>query len=265
MRVADDEQLFYKLLGDYPNLRHAFAWAIENNLDLAQNLIGSSSNLQQSHGYGRDSLEWAEQALARAVRRGEPAPVARAQRSLGKALGHAATLAGEDRAARLHAALAAYDEALRFRTPATAPLAYAVTQTNRGWLLQDLATLAGEDRAARLRAALAAYDEALRFWTPATAPLDYAMTQGNLLILYQTLANEPGEDRATRLLEALRAGWTAFHMFTALQHAEFQQRAMRQLRALRAACGADFDALWASLDAGPPPAWLSALEEPDLP
>jgi tetratricopeptide (TPR) repeat protein len=176
-----------------------------------------------------------------------------------------ATLAGEDRAARLRAALAAYDEALRFSTPATAPLDYAMTQTNRGNVLQALATLAGEDRAARLRAALAAYDEALRFSTPATAPLDYAMTQGNLLILYQTLANEPGEERATRLLEALRAGWTAFHMFTALQHAEFQQRAIRQLRALRAACGADFDALWSSLDAGPPPAWLSAPDEPDLP
>jgi tetratricopeptide (TPR) repeat protein len=87
------------------------------------------------------------------------------------------------------------------------------------------------------------------------------MTQGNLLNLYQTLAGEPGEDRMSRLLDALRAGWTAFGFFTALQHADFQRRAMNQLRNLRIACGDDFDALWAALDVGPPPEWLTTSEE----
>ena len=118
---------------------------------------------------------------------------------------------------------------------------------------------------ARLRQALSAYDEALRFRTPTSAPLDYAMTQGNLLNLYQTLAGEPGEDRLARLLDALRAGWTAFGFFTALQHSDFQQHAMRQLRGLRAACGDDFDTLWAALDTGPPPGWLIAPEEGETP
>ena len=163
--------------------------------------------------------------------------------------------------ARLRQALSAYDEALRFYTPTSAPLAYAMTQNNRGAVLQDLATLAEEDRAARLRQALSAYDEALRFRTPTSAPLDYAMTQGNLLNLYQTLAGEPGEDRMSRLLDALRAGWTAFRFFTALQHSDFQQRVMRLLRGLRAACSDDFATLWASLDVGPPPEWLTTSEE----
>ena len=114
---------------------------------------------------------------------------------------------------------------------------------------------------ARLRQALSAYDEALRFRTPTSAPLDYAMTQGNLLNLYQTLAGEPGEDRMSRLLDALRAGWTAFRFFTALQHSDFQQRVMRLLRGLRAACSDDFATLWASLDVGPPPEWLTTSEE----
>ena len=118
---------------------------------------------------------------------------------------------------------------------------------------------------ARLRQALSAYDEALRFSTPTSAPLDYAMTQGNLLNLYQTLAGEPGEDRMSRLLDALRAGWTAFRFFTALQHSDFQQRVMHLLRGLRAACGDDFDTLWAALDAGPPPEWLIAPEEGETP
>ncbi|MDN5273710.1 tetratricopeptide repeat protein [Chloroflexus sp. MS-CIW-1] len=179
--------------------------------------------------------------------------VCRAARQCAAALG--------TRCARLRQVLSAYDEALRFYTPTSAPLAYAMTQNNRGAVLQALATLAEEDRAARLRQALSAYDEALRFYTPTSAPLAYAMTQGNLLNLYQTLAGEPGEDRMSRLLDALRAGWTAFRFFTALQHSDFQQRVMHLLRGLRAACGDDFDTLWAALDVGPPPEWLSAPEE----
>ena len=112
-----------------------------------------------------------------------------------------------------------------------------------------------------MRQALSAYDEALRFYTPTSAPLDYAITQGNLLNLYQTLAGEPGEDRMSRLSDALRAGWTAFRFFTALQHSDFQQRVMRLLRGLRAACSDDFATLWASLDVGPPPEWLTTSEE----
>jgi hypothetical protein len=116
-----------------------------------------------------------------------------------------ATLAGEDRRARLLAALAAYDEALRFRTPDSAPLDYAMTQNNRANLLSDLATLAGEDRRARLLAALAAYDEALRFRTPDSAPLAYASTQNNRANLLSDLATLAGEDRRARLLAALAA------------------------------------------------------------
>ncbi len=69
---------------------------------------------------------------------------------------------GEDRAARLRQALAAYDEALdKLRD---VPLAYATTQNNRAVLLTDLATLPGEDRAARLRQALADIASALHIF-----------------------------------------------------------------------------------------------------
>jgi hypothetical protein len=81
---------------------------------------------------------------------------------------------GEDRGARLREALAAYDAALRYRTPETVPLDYAMTQNNRAVLLRDLASVPGEDRGARLREALAAYDAALRYRTPETVPLAYA-------------------------------------------------------------------------------------------
>jgi tetratricopeptide (TPR) repeat protein len=213
----------------------------------------------------RQALSAYDEALRFYTPTSAPLDYAMTQNNRGAVLRSLATLAEEDRAARLRQALSAYDEALRFYTPTSAPLAYATTQNNRGNVLQDLATLAEEDRAARLRQALSAYDEALRFRTPTSAPLDYAMTQGNLLNLYQTLAGEPGEDRLARLLDALRAGWTAFGFFTALQHSDFQQRVMYLLRGLRAACGDDFDTLWAALDAGPLPEWLTTSEEGETP
>jgi hypothetical protein len=172
-----------------------------------------------------------------------------------------ATLGDEQRGDRLRESLAAYDQALRFRTPEAAPLDYATTQNNRGNVLQQLATLGDEQRGVRLRESLAAYDQALRFHTPEAAPLDYAMTQGNLLKLYQALAALPEEDRRMRLLDALRAGWAAFHLFGQLQHSHYQQQAARQLQGLSRASGDDFETLWAALQAGPLPEWLSGAAE----
>jgi tetratricopeptide (TPR) repeat protein len=116
-----------------------------------------------------------------------------------------ATLPGEDRRQRLYDALAAYDDALRFRRPDNAPLDYAQTQNNRATILRDLATLPGEDRRQRLYDALAAYDDALRFSRPDNAPLAYATTQNNRAILLSALATLPGEDRRQRLYDALAA------------------------------------------------------------
>ncbi|MCL6542173.1 MAG: hypothetical protein K6T87_16575 [Roseiflexus sp.] len=266
MRAADDAQRFYEVLSDYAQLRHAFAWAIENDLELAQDLVASTANLQQARdGYGRDNLAWAEQALTAAQQRGTLAQIARARVSLGNALQHAATLAEEDRAARLRQALSAYDEALRFYTPTSAPLAYAMTQNNRAVLLSDLASVPGEDRGARLREALAAYDAALRIYTAETVPLAYAMTQNNRAVLLRDLASVPGEDRGARLREALRCALTAAELFARLQHEQYYQISRRVLRGLRAACGDDFDSLWAALDVGPPPEWLIASEEGEMP
>jgi tetratricopeptide (TPR) repeat protein len=116
-----------------------------------------------------------------------------------------ATLPGEDRRGRLYEALAAYDDALRYRRPENAPLDYAGTQNNRANILSALATLPGEDRRGRLYEALAAYDDALRYRRPENAPLDYATTQNNRANILSALATLPGEDRRGRLYEALAA------------------------------------------------------------
>jgi tetratricopeptide (TPR) repeat protein/protein-arginine kinase activator protein McsA len=243
MRTADDAQRFYEVLGDYAQLRHAFAWAIENDLELALDLVANTANLQKAHGYGRDNLAWAEQALAAAQQRGTPAQVARARVALGNALQRAASLPGEDRGARLREALAACDAALRYRTPETVPLDYAMTQNNRAVLLSDLASVPGEDRGARLREALAAYDAALRIYTAETVPLDYAMTQNNRAVLLRDLASVPGEDRGARLREALAAYDAALRIYTAetvpLNYAATQNNRANLLRDLASVPGED--------------------------
>ncbi len=206
MRQARDSSQFYRMQPDYAQLRHAFEWAIENALGRAQSLIGNCEELQAAFfGITRDNLKWSQAALAAAQQRGTAADIARAQGSLGNALSRVATLGEEDRGARLREALAAYEQALRFRTPEAAPLAYATTQNNRGAVLSDLATLGEEDRGARLREALAAYEQALRFRTPEAAPLDYAMTQNNRGAVLSDLATLGEEDRGARLREALAA------------------------------------------------------------
>jgi tetratricopeptide (TPR) repeat protein len=71
----------------------------------------------------------------------------------------------------------------------------------------------------------------------------------------------PGEDRGARLREALRCALTAVELYARLQHEQYYQVSRRTLQGVRAACGDDFDTLWAALDVGPPPEWLIAPEE----
>jgi hypothetical protein len=206
MRAADDEQRHHEMLPAMPQLRHAFAWAAANDLELALDIAATCANVQRQFGLTREAGEWSKRLLtASQAGRAGPATLARAYGHRANILSDLATLPGEDRRQRLYDALAAYDDALRFRRPDNAPLDYAQTQNNRATILRDLATLPGEDRRQRLYDALAAYDDALRFSRPDNAPLAYATTQNNRAILLSALATLPGEDRRQRLYDALAA------------------------------------------------------------
>ena len=256
IQIADDAQRYYELLPALPQLRHAVAWALDHDLTLAQGLIANCATLFSAFGFGLERLAWCEAALNQAKAQEDGSAMAQAWISLGNALSDVANLANQPRVAQLARALAAYDDALRYYRPDTAPLAYAATQNNRGTRLSELANLPDEDRTARLHQALAAYDDALRFRRPDTAPLDYAMTQGNCGLLLQTLASEPGEDRQARLQAALQATVTALSYFHRMHHAPYQQWAVHRLKTLRSISGAAFVAMWQALDVGEIPDWL---------
>src|SRR5581483_5520073 len=247
MRAADDAQRYYELRGAYSQLKHAFEWAIVQDLDRAQDLISQCANLQAAFGNAFDNYAWCVRALDAANARGTRADIARAQVSLGNALSRVATLPGQDRRQRLYDALAAYDAALEHYRPDTAPLDYAMTQNNRATILSALATLPNEDRRQRLYEALAAYDEALKYRRPDTAPLDYAMTQNNRATILSELATLPNEDRRQRLSQALQCAWEAFNLFETLQHEQYRIVAQRTVLKIREECADDFDALWHEL------------------
>ena len=206
MSAANDEQRYHVMLPALPQLRFAFAWAIEQDLDLALDIAISSAQLQKQFNLVREGGDWSERLLEAVWSRDV------ASETLARAFGHRAgvlcaiaTLPGEDRGKRLLEALAAYDDALQYRRSDVAPLAYALTQSNRGSVLSEIATLSGEDRGKRLLEALAACDDALQYRRSDAAPLAYAATQHNRANLLSEIATLPGEDRGKRLLEALAA------------------------------------------------------------
>jgi hypothetical protein len=83
-------------------------------------------------------------------------------------------------------AIAAYDEALRFRQPANDPIKYAATQNNLGTAYWHLAQ--HTDPVVNLKGAIAAYSESAQHYTAEQYPDGYAMIQNNLGTAYWNLA-----------------------------------------------------------------------------
>jgi hypothetical protein len=145
MKEADNKQIYYLMLPDYPQLRHAFSWALENDLELAQNLAGNTANLQATFYLVRENYAWALQ-LVDATKDSAEEVRGRSIGTFANALSRLANLPDEDRRARLLEALEAYTEALKFRRPDTAPLDYAMTQANLALSFMDISNFPEENR-----------------------------------------------------------------------------------------------------------------------
>ncbi|WP_298372089.1 tetratricopeptide repeat protein, partial [Azospirillum sp.] len=100
-------------------------------------------------------------------------------------------------------AIAAYQDTLKERTRARAPLDWAMTQNNLGNALQSLGER--ESGTARLEQAVDAYRNALEERTRERVPLDWAMTQNNLGAALNTLGErESGTARLEQAVDAYR-------------------------------------------------------------
>ncbi len=249
MRAADDANAPFRMRAALPQLRHAFVWAIKNDLALALALVGNTANLHAAFGETqRENEHWARQGVEAASQRGSPSQRAQAQGSLGNALQRSATqpLPEQTRGQLLLQALAAYEAALEHYRPDTAPLDYAATQNNRATLLSAIASLPGEDRRARLLQALAAYEAALEHYRPDTAPLAYAATQNNRATLLSDIASLPGEDRRARLRLALGISLEAVLIFVDQQHTTYVQSGIQTAQTVISACGDDLESIVAT-------------------
>ncbi|MDJ1177239.1 tetratricopeptide repeat protein, partial [Roseofilum capinflatum] len=118
-------------------------------------------------------------------RENNPELWAQTQNNLGAAYQDLASI--REKAENLEKAIAAYHNALKFRTPDEFPQDYAMTQNNLGNAYAELASI--REKGENLDKAIAAYDNALKFYTSDKFPQDYAMTQNNLGNAYQELAS----------------------------------------------------------------------------
>ncbi len=114
----------------------------------------------------------------------------------------------QSRAPFVEQAIAFFQEALRFFTPADTPLDYARVMYNLGNACSELPT---GDRSANLQQAITHYQKALRFLSLETFPLDCANTQLNLGAAYANLSRG---DRSANLQQAITCYWEALRFFT---------------------------------------------------
>ncbi len=181
------------------NLEAAFEWAMSaERYEDAYWLYAACSNFLANRGRFPQRMEWLERVATKLADSPDEALRANVQNSLGNLYSDHPL---GDRRANLERAIAAFQQALIYRTLEAAPLAYATIQNNLGTAYCDLAAV--EDREENLKRAIATYQQALIYCTPEAAPLDYAMTQNNLGTAYQTLAAV--EDRAENLQRTIAA------------------------------------------------------------
>ncbi len=143
------------------NFEAAFAWALSSGgVDDAHRLAVACSAFLANRGRFKQRMDW--MLAVEGKLRGAPPEQAdealrgAVQLSLGVSYWTYAAI--EERGPNLRRAIEAYEEALRYYRPETAPLDYAATQNNLGLACSDYAAI--EERGPNLRRAIAAYQEA---------------------------------------------------------------------------------------------------------
>lgn len=126
-----------------------------------------------------------------------PQTYAMIQNNLGAAYGDMARY--RDLAKNLRHSIAAYEEALYYRTAENNALKYGSTQNNLGTAYWHLAQ--HENAPENLQAAIAAYTEAGKHYDPEGDPLNWAMIQNNLGTAYWNLSQH--ETRENHLRSAI--------------------------------------------------------------
>jgi tetratricopeptide (TPR) repeat protein len=207
-RKHNEAQDYLGLDPESDNLTAAFEWTMgAGEFEKAYWFRNACSTFLANRGRYDQRKAWLEQVAEALHGHPDEGLGANVQNSLGVLYQNMPT---GDRRENLRRAIAAFEAALVYWTPQTAPLDYAMTQNNLGITYSVLAAL--EAREANLRHAIAAFEAALDYYTPQATPLHYATTQNNLGAAYWDLAQienrEANLRRAIAAFEAALVYWT---------------------------------------------------------
>jgi tetratricopeptide (TPR) repeat protein len=147
-------------------------------------LYRTPPNSEEGQSYIEQGIEFYHLALKLISPQTHADTYARVQNNLGTAYGDLARFTNPSE--NWLAAVAAYSEALRYRTAEMEPLKFAACQNNLGTAYWHLAQY--NLPAVHLKKAIAAYSLALVHYTPNQEPLKYGMIQNNIGTAYWNLA-----------------------------------------------------------------------------
>ncbi len=147
-------------------------------------LYRTPPNSEEGQSYIEQGVEFYHLALKLISPQTHADTYARVQNNLGTAYGDLARFSNPSE--NWLSAVAAYSEALRYRTAEMEPLKFAACQNNLGTAYWHLAQY--NLPAVHLKKAIAAYSLALVHYTPDTEPLKYGMIQNNIGTAYWNLA-----------------------------------------------------------------------------
>lgn len=199
MQTHNDAQDYADLDIESANLDVAFEWQLSQDLESAFWFYTECADFFSNRGRFRKGMNWLQQINTLLEDTGDARLRSNINNSMGIAYRNLSNI--ENRKDNLRRAIEAFQSALTYYTPETAPLDYALIQNNIGTAYNDLSIV--ENREENLRLAIEAYQNALEYRKPYIRPLDYGMTQNNLGTAYADLASvENREDNLRRAIEA---------------------------------------------------------------
>lgn len=147
-------------------------------------LYRTPPNSEEGQSYIEQGIEFYQLSLKLVSPQTHPETYARVQNNLGTAYGDLARFSNP--AENWQLAVAAYSEALHYRTAEMEPLKFAACQNNLGTAYWHLAQY--NLPVVHLKKAIAAYNLALVYYTPDQEPLKYGMIENNIGTAYWNLA-----------------------------------------------------------------------------
>jgi hypothetical protein len=198
-RVLSKERRVSDVPQDYPQIAHAFAWAVEHDATLALDVVMKMAPYQATYQLREDGLVWAQRLQAATLDRASHESV-QALTLLGQALDRIAGEPGHTFSDAYRQAIAAFESARQLAMGLGLNREYARITNALASTLRRVGDLPEEHRHGKLLAALTAQEEALSLL--AEGDELRARVLNDQAIVLRALSECEQEDRGERLEQA---------------------------------------------------------------